>query len=79
MAKIESIHLSAEDRAFYKGVSTLSKYDAALDNARKALRRVQKDIDGDNNLEALRKAQGHITEAIEAVETWKQVAEVLDE
>ena len=43
MAKIESIHLSAADRAFYKGVSTLSKYDAALDNARKALRRVQKD------------------------------------
>lgn len=73
MAEINSIKLSDNDRAFYIGVSTLSKYGASLDNMRRCLRKVKKDIDGDGNLDALTEAKEHLDKAINSLETWHQL------
>ena len=73
MPKIESIKLSQADRDFYKGVSTFSQYGASLENVKKSLRKVNKDIDHPNNATALLEAKSHLEETLKHLAKWREL------
>ena len=68
------IPITETDRHIMQGMDALGRYGGEVNKAKNALRRVEKDINRDGNLKTLREAMKHIENAIDALETWKQLA-----
>ena len=73
MPKIESITLSDDDKALYIGVSTLSQYSASLENVKKSIRKVKKEIDHPDNATALLEAKSHLEETLKHLAKWREL------
>ena len=65
-----TITITENDRSIMQGMNALGRYGGSVNQAKNALRRCEKDINADGNLDNLRQAQKQVEEAIDALETW---------
>ena len=69
---VDSIKLTANDRALMTGVNALSRYGASLDRLKREFRKVKKDIDSPENAIALLKIKQEIDTTLTALADWEK-------
>ena len=71
----DRIHMTPSERGIYTGMNALARFQANLNQAINALKRVKYEPNTPTNIKALLRAQKHLENAIVAQKNWNELTD----